>query len=191
MLLKAGSLFLGLTEGGWHSKLVELFDKDNNQTMKKSTTHLIILTLLLVSAQPLFANYAFYRTVMNTCKAYRVDVKESEMTFTTQGGNEDLTFKMNLSSLRNNFDMVMLVGFISAGQAIKHQKKLAEKMEKSGQSFEAEIPVQVEITVIVPMSNENMIVMAYADTNLVIQLAEGKINSGGFMRQIKDSIQTL
>ena len=190
MLLKVVSLFLRLTEVGWHSKLVELFDKDNNQTMKKSTTHLIILTLLLVSAQPLFANYAFYRTVMNTCKAYRVDVKESEMTFTTDG-NEDLTFKMNLSSLRNNFDMVMLVGFISAGQAIKHQKKLAEKMEKSGQSFKAEIPVQVEITVIVPMSNENMIVMAYADTNLVIQLAEGKINSGGFMRQIKDSIQTL
>jgi len=191
MLLKVVSRFLGLTEGGWHSKLVELFDKDNNQTMKKSTSYLIILTLLLVSAQPLFANYAFYRTVMNTCKAYRVDVKESQMTFTTQDGNEDLIFKMNLSSLRNNFDMVMLVGFISAGQAIKHQKKLAAKMERSGQSFEAEIPMQVEITVIVPMSNENMIVMAYADTNLVIQLAEGTINSGGFMRQIKDSIQTL
>ncbi|MFH1851662.1 MAG: hypothetical protein ABIA75_04890 [Candidatus Neomarinimicrobiota bacterium] len=158
--------------------------------MKKSTSIFVLLTLLMVSAQPLFANYAFYRTVVNTCKAYRIDVKESDMSFNIQD-EEVMTFKMNLTSMRNNFDMVMLVGFISAGQAIKHQKQLAEKLQKSGQAFEAEIPAQVEISVIVPMSNENMIVKATADADLVIQLSDGTINSSGFMRQIKDSIQTL
>ncbi len=158
--------------------------------MKKSKSILIILTLLMVSAQPLFANYAFYRTVVNTCKAYRIDVSESDMAFTTKNG-EVKTFKMNLSSLRNNFDMVLLVGFISAGEAIRHQQQLAQKMQKSGRSFDAEIPTEVEISVVVPMSSENMIVMATASTDLVLQLSEGTLNSGGFMRQIKDSIQTL
>ena len=158
--------------------------------MKKSTSYLILLTLLMVSAQPLFANYAFYRTVINTCKAYRVDVKEKEMSFTTQDG-KILAFKMNLTSMRNNFDMVLLVGFISAGQAIRHQKQMAEKMQRSGRKFDAEIPAEVEISVIIPMANDNMVVIATASKDLVIQLSEGTINSGGFMRQIKDSIQTL
>lgn len=158
--------------------------------MKKSTSYLVLLTLLMVSAQPLLANYAFYRTVINTCKAYRVDVKENEMSFTTQDG-KIMTFKMNLTSMRNNFDMVLLVGFISAGQAIRHQKQLAEKMHRSGRKFDAKIPAEVEISVIIPMANDNMVVMATASTDLVIQLLEGTINSGGFMRQIKDSIQTL
>ncbi len=158
--------------------------------MKKHTKILILLTLLMVGAQPLFANYAFYRTVINTCKAYRIDVKEKEMSFSSQDEN-DLTFKMNLTSMRNNFDMVMLVGFISAGQAIRYQQQLAEKMQKSGRSFEPEVPSKVEISVVIPMSNENMIVLATADSDLVVQLSEGTINSGGFMRQIKDSIQTL
>ena len=158
--------------------------------MKKSTSYLILLTLLMVSAQPLFANYAFYRTVINTCKAYRVDVKEKEMSFTTQDG-KILAFKMNLTSMRNNFDMVLMVGFISAGQAIRHQKQMAEKMHRSGRKFDAEIPAEVEISVINPMANDNMVVIATASKDLVIQLSEGTINSGGFMRQIKDSIQTL
>lgn len=157
--------------------------------MKKSTTTIILLTFIMVSVQPLFANYAFYRTVMNTCKAYRIDVKEKEMSFAAD--DDVLTFKMNLTSMRNNFDMVLLVGFLSAGQAIKHQQTLAEKMQQSGREFQAEIPSRVEISVIVPMSNDNMIVMASADMDLVVQLSEGTINSGGFMRQIKDSIQTL
>ncbi len=158
--------------------------------MKKPTTILIILIFFAISAQPLFANYAFYRTVINTCKAYRVDVKESAMSFTTQNG-ETVAFKLNLKSMRNNFDMVLLVGFMSAGQAIRHQQQLAEKMQKSGRNFTAELPNEVEISVLVPMSNENMVVMATADVDLVIQLSEGTLNSSGFMRQIKDSIQTL
>ncbi len=190
MLLKMGNQFLRLTEVSKHSKLAQLFDKDNNQTMKKSTSYLILLTLLMVSVQPLFANYAFYRTVINTCKAYRVEVKEKEMSFTTQS-DEKMTFTMNLSSMRNNFDMVLLVGFISAGQAIRHQRQLAQKMEKSGRSFSAEIPHEVEIAVIVPMSNERMIIIATANADLVVQLSEGTINSAGFMRQIKDNIKTL
>ncbi len=158
--------------------------------MQKSKSIIILLTLLMVSIQPLFANYAFYRTVVNTCKAYRIDVKESDMSFTTSNG-EVTAFKMNLSSLRNNFDMVLLVGFISAGEAIRHQKEMAAKMQQSGRSFDAEIPTEIEISVIVPMSSENMIVMATAPVELVLQLSEGTLNSSGFMRQIKDSIQTL
>ena len=64
------------------------------------------------------ANYAFKKKIKSVCSSYRVSVNASAMDF-----NSDL-FSLTLESNRNNFEMVMLVGFASAGQAISHQNSL-------------------------------------------------------------------
>ena len=58
------------------------------------------------------ANYAFKKKIKSVCSSYRVSVNASAMDF-----DSDL-FSLTLESNRNNFEMVMLVGFASAGQAM-------------------------------------------------------------------------
>jgi hypothetical protein len=92
-----------------------------------------------------------------------------------------------MESLRNNFEMVMLVGFISVGQAMTHQESFAKK--KPG--YNAIIPGDTEVTVTVPVSRQNTIITAKATADQIRQLSDGKVDTAGFMRLIKDSIQTL
>jgi hypothetical protein len=92
-----------------------------------------------------------------------------------------------MESMRNNFEMVMLVGFISVGQAMSHQEAFAKK--KSG--YTAVVPSDTEVTVSIPVSRQSTIITAKATAGQIRQLTEGKIDSSGFMRLIKDSIQTL
>ena len=80
----------------------------------------IIFLFAVISSEVLHANYAFYRKVTNTCKSYRIEVKADDMDLNLE--NND--FSINLISRRNNFEMIMLIGFASAGQAIIHQKHL-------------------------------------------------------------------
>jgi hypothetical protein len=96
-------------------------------------------------------------------------------------------FSLILDSNRNNFEMVMIVGFISAGQAMLHQKSIAQKKE----GYNPVVPEKVFITVNVPMGKQPMIVSAAATEKQILSMVEGKIDSAEFMRQIKDSIQTL
>ena len=42
----------------------------------------------------------------------------------SQLGLENNEFSISMKSGRNNFEMFMLVGFASAGQAIAHQKQM-------------------------------------------------------------------
>ena len=62
-----------------------------------------------------FGNYAFKKKIKTVCSSYRVSVDATSMDF-----DNDL-FLLTLESNRNNFEMVMLVGFASAGQAVSHQ----------------------------------------------------------------------
>ena len=96
-------------------------------------------------------------------------------------------FSIEMESMRNNFEMVMLVGFISVGQAMSHQEAFAKK--KSG--YTAVVPSDTEVTVSIPVSRQSTIITAKATAGHIRQLTEGKIDSSGFMRLIKDSIQTL
>ena len=89
---------------------------------KLSCFILSIFLFAIISSQVLFANYAFYRKVTSTCKSYRVEVTTDDMDLDLE--NND--FSINLESRRNNFEMVMLIGFASAGQAIIHQKHLQQ-----------------------------------------------------------------
>ncbi|MFQ6612252.1 MAG: hypothetical protein ACE5D2_04035 [Fidelibacterota bacterium] len=148
--------------------------------------YLLVLSLLVFGTQSLYANYAFYRQVTNTCKYYRVEVNQSDMLLTKTADGQ-YSFTISLRSMRNNFEMVMLVGFISVGQAILHQRKLAA----SNSGYAPVVPENTEVTVKVPISREDMVITASARADMIVDLAEGKIDTAEFMRRIKDSIQTL
>jgi hypothetical protein len=147
---------------------------------------LTLATILIISTQFVFANYAFYRKVTNTCKFYRVPVDEKKMAL-TKNADGSYHFTIELESLRNNFEMVMLVGFISVGQAMNHQESFAKK--KTG--YTAIVPADTEVTVSVPVSRQNTIISAKATAEQIRQLTDGKIDSAKFMLLIKNSIQTL
>ena len=145
-----------------------------------------VFIVLMMSSQFAFANYGFYRKVANTCKYYRVTVDEKKMSL-TKNKDGSYSFTIEMKSLRNNFEMVMLVGFISVGQAMNHQEKFAKK--KPG--YTAIIPEDTDVTVTIPVSRQNTIITAKATAGQIRQLTDGKIDSAGFMRLIKNSIQTL
>ena len=97
-------------------------------------------------------------------------------------------FSIELTSTkRNDFEMPMLVAFISVGQAINHQKAFAKK--KPG--YTPLIPGNTAVTVYIPITRQNTVITAKATADQVSQLTDGKIDAAGFMRLIKDSIQTL
>ena len=145
-----------------------------------------VFIVLVMSSQFAFANYGFYRKVANTCKYYRVTVDEKKMSL-TKNQNGSYSFSIEMESLRNNFEMVMLVGFISVGQAMNHQEKFAKKKPE----YTAIIPEDTDVTVTIPLSRQNTIITAKATAGQIRQLTDGKIDSAGFMRLIKNSIQTL
>ena len=145
-----------------------------------------VFIVLVMSSQFAFANYGFYRKVTNTCKYYRVTVDEKKMSL-TKNKNGSYSFSIEMESLRNNFEMVMLVGFISVGQAMNHQEKFAKKKPE----YTAIIPEDTDVTVTIPVSRQNTIITAKATAGQIRQLTDGKIDSAGFMRLIKNSNQTL
>ena len=143
----------------------------------------IIFLFAVISSEVLHANYAFYRKVTNTCKSYRIEVKADDMDLNLE--NND--FSINLISRRNNFEMIMLIGFASAGQAIIHQRHLQETIN----NYEAIVPDKVNVVVTVPVGRNNTIFSAEASSAMVQKLADGTVDSADFMRKIKDSIQTF
>ena len=110
---------------------------------------LILFLFSVMSSEVLYANYAFYRKVTSTCQSYRVEVAADNMDLDLE--NND--FSINLNSRRNNFEMVMLIGFASAGQAIIHQKHLQQTIN----NYEAIVPDKVNVVVTVPMGRNNTI----------------------------------
>ena len=151
--------------------------------MKSMNKIFIIFLFAVISSEVLHANYAFYRKVTNTCKSYRIEVKADDMDLNLE--NND--FSINLISRRNNFEMIMLIGFASAGQAIIHQRHLQETIN----NYEAIVPDKVNVVVTVPVGRNNTIFSAEASSAMVQKLADGTVDSADFMRKIKDSIQTF
>jgi len=145
----------------------------------------IFLILLLLGANGVFANYAFYRTVTSTCESYRIS-PEGEMYFGEEESNKG-KFYLSVNSNRNNFEMALIVGFVSVGQAIKHQRSLVKK----GLIEKPEEPSTIHITVFIPVTRSKMIITASATSREVMLLADGEIDSAEFMRLIKNSIVTL
>ena len=118
-----------------------------------------------------FANNAFKKKIKSVCSSYRVSVDASSMDF----GND--LFSLTLESNRNNFEMVMLVGFASAGQAVSHQNSLGLS--------NAYVPKEISIRVNVPASKgETMVFEATCSSDIAIELASGTLDSSEFMQKI-------
>ena len=126
----------------------------------------------------LFGNYAFKKKVKSVCKSYRISVESSQLSL---DGDE---YSINMESGRNNFEMFMLVGFASAGQAIAHQKEMG--------LANAYLPSSVNVSVAVPVSKgEYNTFIANCSSDMAISLADGSMDSSEFMQEIMKKIDIL
>ena len=133
-----------------------------------------ITILLLTSA--LFGNYAFKKKVKEVCKSYRIPIQSSQLEL----GKSEITIIME--SGRNNFEMYMLVGFASAGQAIAHQKEM--------NLSNAYIPLIISLNVAVPASRDEFNTFsASCSSEMAISLADGRMDSSEFMQEIMKNIK--
>ncbi len=136
---------------------------------KRSIAFICCLSILAMNYA--FANYAFKKKIKTVCSSYRVSVDASAMDF----GNN--LFSLTLESNRNNFEMVMLVGFASAGQAVSHQNSLGLS--------NAYAPKEISVRVNVPASKgETMVFEATCSSDIAIELAAGTLDSSEFMQKI-------
>ena len=143
----------------------------------KRTSYLLLFAIFLIS-NPLFANYAFKKKVKDVCKSYRIAMESSQMDL---GENE---IQINMESGRNNFEMFMLVGFASVGEAISHQKEM--------NLSNAYIPNDITITVDVPVSKgEYNTFIAKCNAEMAISLAQGQMDSSEFMQEIMKKMEII
>ena len=137
-----------------------------------------LLFSLMINSPFLFANYAFKKKVKDVCKSYRISMESSQLSLETD------EIAINMESGRNNFEMFMLVGFASAGQAIAHQKQMGLS--------NAYTPGVVRISVVVPVSKgEFNTFMATCKAEMAISLADGRTDSSEFMQEIMKNMEIL
>ena len=138
----------------------------------------IVLFALFLNADGLFGNYAFKKKVKTVCKSYRIPVESSQLSLDTD------EFSITMESGRNNFEMFMLIGFASAGQAITHQKQMG--------LANAYMPGTVRVSVAVPISKGDFnTFMANCSADMAISLADGRMDSSEFMQEIMKNMEIL
>ena len=138
----------------------------------------IVLFALILNADELFGNYAFKKKVKTVCKSYRIPIESSQLSL------DPAEFSITMESGRNNFEMFMLVGFASAGQAIAHQKQMG--------LANAYAPGTVRVSVAVPISNGNFnTFVANCSADMAISLADGRMDSSEFMQEIMKNMEIL
>ena len=131
---------------------------------------------IFFSISPLFGNYAFKKKVKEVCKSYRIPIESSQLDL----GKSEIVITME--SGRNNFEMYMLVGFASAGQAIAHQKEM--------NLSNAYIPLIISLNVAVPASRDEFNTFsASCSSEMAISLADGRMDSSEFMQEIMKNIK--
>ena len=142
-----------------------------------SNKKLFILPLIAISlSSTLLGNYAFKKKVKEVCKSYRIPIESSQLSL----GDSEIIITME--SGRNNFEMYMLVGFASAGQAIAHQKEM--------NLSNAYIPLMVSLNVAVPASrDEYNTFSASCSSEMAMSLADGRMDSSEFMQEIMKNIK--
>ena len=146
--------------------------------MKSKKIITFLLFSLMINSSFLFANYAFKKKVKDVCKSYRISMESSQLSLETD------EIAINMESGRNNFEMFMLVGFASAGQAIAHQKQMGLS--------NAYTPGVVRISVDVPVSKgEFNTFMATCKADMAISLADGRTDSSEFMQEIMKNMEIL
>ena len=136
----------------------------------------ILLLAIFFSSNYLFGNYAFKKKVKEVCKSYRIPMESSQLVL----GKSEIIITME--SGRNNFEMYMLVGFASAGQAIALQKEM--------NLSNAYIPLIISLNVAVPASRDEFNTFsASCSSEMAISLADGRMDSSEFMQEIMKNIK--
>ena len=144
--------------------------------MQSKRILLVALFALLVGTDGLLANYAFKKKVISVCNSYRITVESSQFSL----GEND--FSIDLESGRNNFEMVMLVGFAATGHAIEHQIQMGKA--------NAYTPESITMNIAVPISKgETNMFVATCSKQMAIELANGTMESSDFMQEINMEIQ--
>ena len=139
--------------------------------------YIAFLTLLFNSGR-VYPNYAFKKKVKDVCKSYRIPIQSSQLSLDTE------EVGINMESGRNNFEMFMLVGFASAGQAIAHQKQMGLSNTYS--------PSNIRVSVSVPVSKgEFNIFVASCSSDMAISLANGSMDSSEFMQKIMKKMEIM
>ena len=135
-----------------------------------------LLFAILLTTSSLFGNYAFKKKVKEVCKSYRIPIESSQLDL----GKSEITITME--SGRNDFELYMLVGFASAGQAIAHQKEM--------NLSNAYTPLIISLNVAVPASREEFNTFsASCSSEMAISLADGNMDSSEFMQKIMKNIK--
>ncbi len=146
--------------------------------MRSNRIIFIVFLTLLFNGSILQANYAFKKKVKDVCKSYRISMESSQLSL------ESEEVGISMESGRNNFEMFMLVGFASAGQAISHQKQMGLS--------NAYTPGMVRVTVDVPVSKgEFNTFVATCNAEMAISLADGEMDSSEFMQEIMKKMEIL
>ena len=135
---------------------------------RKHFALLMISGLIVMLVTPAMANMRFYSIVQQVCKSYRVPVGIDQMTLENLN-TDGASFSLVLQSRRNNFEEVMMVGYIATSQALA----------RSGVGVKT-----INVTVTIPKA-DNMVLLTTATSALVEQLRLGKIKSSEFMRQLQ------
>ncbi|MFC1481467.1 hypothetical protein ACFL6E_04380 [Candidatus Neomarinimicrobiota bacterium] len=123
---------------------------------------------LLIWATTAQANMRFYSLVQQMCKNYNVTVSGEQMKLEGLEGDNPTFHLIIRSRPRNNYEQVLAIGYIAAGQA-NAQTNLGVKT--------------VRVTVIIPNTDGRQI-SSEADIALVDQMRLGKIKPSEFIREL-------
>lgn len=135
---------------------------------RRAICMLLTLCLVLATASQLMANMGFFTIVQQVCKSYRVPVALDQMTLNGEAtGKAD--FHLVLQSRRNNFEEVLLVGYIASGRAIA----------RSG------VPVTTIMITVTIQWADNITLVTSASVDLVEKLLLGKIKALEFLRELR------
>ena len=138
---------------------------------KKVLSVLLVLGWCLVLPPRARANVKFFTIVLQYCNNYRVDANMVGMNM--EGLDTDNpSFYLMLPSRRNNFEQVLLVGYMATALAV----------ERTGMELET-----IHVTIWFPKTGF-MIIMSSAPATLVDKLRQGKIESHQFLREIEWNI---
>ena len=135
-----------------------------NSILKK---HIIFAGFFFLTSPMVFCNQKYFNHVQRAAKAYRIEIPIDKMKIVPDEKGKN-SFYITLASNRNNFEMVMLVGYIASGQAMK-----------TGYG-----PETFFVSVDVPLGEGFRLVTSATKEDLQ-QLLLGKINTAQFVRKVK------
>ena len=143
--------------------------------MKKLLIKLLLSLLLFQTLTIASVESDFYRIVHKVCKAYRVGTGAENMALNYIDKNK-LSFIITLDSRRNNYDMVLMVGFIASGKAIDEVFYNNDSIKESWK--------EIDVTVQVPLTRTGIVVKAKADASFVVQFSRGEISTLEFTNKV-------